>query len=220
MRPTVYRRCCSLTLVLTVLALPSPAQDTPAGTFGGSVEVRVVNVEAVVTDRSGDRVVGLGPDAFRLVVDGKPVPIDYFSEIRDGTLAAPPDAETAPGPPPALGGSAAREAAGTSYLVFVDEYFPLQTDRNRALAFAAYNAGEKAVNRWLARRGHLPLDVFIEEIPFAETNRYVRKLLSFHSIYYTLSHGKPPPGPPFSFSKKALTHAQKSVAARKKLRRP
>ena len=38
-----------------LLAPPSPAQDVPA-TFGETVDVRVVNVEAVVTDRAGTRV--------------------------------------------------------------------------------------------------------------------------------------------------------------------
>lgn len=134
MRPPATSRTCLLALVLTALAIPSCAQDTPAGTFGGSVEVRVVNVEAVVTDRSGNRVTGLGPGSFRLLVDGVPMPIAYFSEIRDGVLAAALDAERAPSPPPALSARASSDAAGTSYLVFVDEYFPLQTDRNRAIS--------------------------------------------------------------------------------------
>jgi len=57
---------------------------------------------------------------------------------------------------------------------------------NPALMLAAYNAGEPAVYRWLAKRCHLPLDAFIEEIPYAETYRYVRKVLSFYAIYRAL----------------------------------
>src|SRR5688572_17228697 len=52
--------------------------------FGETVEVKVVNVEAVVTDRDGNRVPGLSADDFTLTVDGRPVPIRYFSEIRGG----------------------------------------------------------------------------------------------------------------------------------------
>ncbi|HUU02460.1 MAG TPA: transglycosylase SLT domain-containing protein [Myxococcota bacterium] len=55
-----------------------------------------------------------------------------------------------------------------------------------ALMLAAYNAGEPAVYRWLAKRGQLPLDAFIEEIPYQETSRYVRKVLSFYAIYHAL----------------------------------
>jgi len=134
MRQPATSRICLLASLLTTPALVSPAQDTPSGTFGGSVEVRVVNVEAVVTDRAGNRVSGLGPEAFRLLVDGVPMPIAYFSEVRDGVLATAPDAESAPSPPPALSASTSSDAAGTSYLVFVDEYFPLQSDRNRAIS--------------------------------------------------------------------------------------
>jgi len=55
-----------------------------------------------------------------------------------------------------------------------------------ALMLAAYNAGEPAVYRWLAKRGQLPLDAFIEEIPYNETSRYVRKVLSFYAVYHAL----------------------------------
>ena len=41
-------------------------------------------VEAVVTDRQGNRVTGLKPGDFRLEVDGKAVPIEYFNEVRGG----------------------------------------------------------------------------------------------------------------------------------------
>ncbi|HET7711175.1 MAG TPA: lytic transglycosylase domain-containing protein, partial [Thermoanaerobaculia bacterium] len=45
---------------------------------------------------------------------------------------------------------------------------------NQTLAIAAYNAGEKAVGRWLARTPIDDLDVFIESIPYAETRLYVK----------------------------------------------
>lgn len=43
-------------------------------------------------------------------------------------------------------------------------------------AVAAYNAGEGAVDRWLAK-GPMSPDVFVEEIPYSETRRYVVKVL-------------------------------------------
>ncbi|MEM6733334.1 MAG: transglycosylase SLT domain-containing protein [Myxococcota bacterium] len=45
-------------------------------------------------------------------------------------------------------------------------------------ALAAYNAGPGAVTRWRATRGDLPDDIFAEEIPYRETRRYVRRVLS------------------------------------------
>ena len=59
-------------------------------------------------------------------------------------------------------------------------------DSNVVLAVAAYNAGERSVARWVARQDELPIDVFVEEIPFEETNRYVRNVLSSYAAYRTL----------------------------------
>jgi soluble lytic murein transglycosylase len=85
------------------------------------------------------------------------------------------------------------------------------------LALAAYNAGEKSVTRWLARRGDLPLDAFIEEIPYAETNRYVRKVVSFFAIYRALYNPKArqPLLLPFRFDENLVRQAKKSLMARR-----
>ncbi len=45
---------------------------------------------------------------------------------------------------------------------------------NHTLAIAAYNAGEEAVGRWLARTPIDDIDRFIESIPYAETRLYVK----------------------------------------------
>lgn len=47
---------------------------------------------------------------------------------------------------------------------------------NPTLAIAAYNAGEVAVGRWLARTSIDDMDVFVESIPFAETRLYVKSV--------------------------------------------
>ena len=82
--------------VLLALAAPlaaqQPAPEEPASIFGETIDVRVVNVEAVVTDRQGNRVTGLGPGDFRLRVDGKEVPIEYFTEVRGGQAIAASEA--------------------------------------------------------------------------------------------------------------------------------
>lgn len=54
-------------------------------------------------------------------------------------------------------------------------------NNNRILASAAYNAGPNRVSRWID--SSLPLDVWIETIPFKETRNYVQNVLVFSSIY-------------------------------------
>lgn len=54
-------------------------------------------------------------------------------------------------------------------------------DNNRILATAAYNAGPGQVDRWLD--SSMPLDVWIEVIPFPETRNYVQNVLMFSNIY-------------------------------------
>lgn len=51
------------------------------------------------------------------------------------------------------------------------------------LAIGAYNAGPTAVNRWLAARGNLDADFWIETVPYKETREYIPRVLSFSIIY-------------------------------------
>ena len=90
----------SLLLLLLLVPLGARAQDDPSplpGVFGEVLDVRVVNLEVVVTDRQGIPVRGLRPVDFILKVDGDEVPIDYFSEIRGGTATVPESAEAREG---------------------------------------------------------------------------------------------------------------------------
>ena len=117
-------------LVATSVAVPAAAQQPPErapDVFGETIDVRVVNVEVVVTDRDGNRVTGLGPDDFRLTVDGEAVPIDYFSEVVGGVVRRPEGATVAAAP------GAAEGTVGTSYLVYVDDTFAVPRDRNEVL---------------------------------------------------------------------------------------
>ena len=54
---------------------------------------------------------------------------------------------------------------------------------SRPLAAAAYNAGERRVDRWIKERGGEPMDVWIENIPFKETRNYVQNVLAFSQVY-------------------------------------
>lgn len=106
------------------------AQGPPATEFGETVEVRVINLEVVVTDRQGLPVTGLGAQQFVLKVDGKAVPIDYFTEVRGGSaIEGPSGGPEVPGVPQLAPGS----PVGTSYLVFIDDFFAFERDRNHVL---------------------------------------------------------------------------------------
>jgi len=74
--PTSRWRLGAVALLLA-LALPAGAEEE-APIFGEAVEVRVVDVDAVVTDRRGRPITGLGPEDFELRLDGEPVAIEYF----------------------------------------------------------------------------------------------------------------------------------------------
>lgn len=66
---------------------------------------------------------------------------------------------------------------------------------NLVSAIAAYNAGSTAVERWRKAFGNLREDEFIENIPYAETREYVKKVLSTADLYdqlYKLDSSQPP----------------------------
>ena len=85
---TMKSTFCTLALVLInfLPALAQPADTDPA--FGEIIDVRVINLEVVVTDRK-ERVMGLTTDDFRLLIDGQEVPIEYFTEVVGGQAVAP-----------------------------------------------------------------------------------------------------------------------------------
>jgi len=55
--------------------------------------------------------------------------------------------------------------------------------RSTAYALAAYNAGETAVKRWQQQGSYRNADEFIEDIPYAETRNYVKKVLTSYFQY-------------------------------------
>jgi soluble lytic murein transglycosylase len=59
------------------------------------------------------------------------------------------------------------------------------------LAIAAYNAGPAPVAEWTASRGGMPLDAWVESIPYRETRQYVKSVLSEWDAYRAIA-GEPP----------------------------
>jgi soluble lytic murein transglycosylase len=55
---------------------------------------------------------------------------------------------------------------------------------NRVLATAAYNAGPHRVDRWLPPSGQQDARIWIENIPFNETRKYVRRVLAAETIFH------------------------------------
>jgi VWFA-related protein len=119
-----------LSLPTVTVTAATPAKPAADSAFGERIDVRAVNVFAVVTDRSGQRVSGLTAADFRLQVDGRDLPIDYFAEVTEGQKAGADRAVTAAAAP-ATG--PAPNVVGTSYLVFVDDSFSLALQRNVVL---------------------------------------------------------------------------------------
>jgi soluble lytic murein transglycosylase len=54
----------------------------------------------------------------------------------------------------------------------------------------SYNAGPGAVARWLKERGHEPLDVWVENIPYDETRGYTRRVLQSYGVYQWLANSE------------------------------
>lgn len=73
---------------------------------------------------------------------------------------------------------------GTTYLTDLVRQFG-----HLHLALASYNAGEGAVRRWLAERPGVPTDEFIDDIPYPETQNYVKRILGTADDYRRLYGG-------------------------------
>lgn len=78
---------------------------------------------------------------------------------------------------------------GSQYLKMMYEDF----NGNMILATAAYNAGPHRVKSWLPKSGCMEPDVWIENIPFYETRNYVKRVLSYASIYDWRLNGESKP---------------------------
>jgi VWFA-related protein len=180
MRPSLRSSVPLLLAALSSGLLAGAQAQTPqdSSVFGEQIDVRVVNVEAVVTDRSGNRVSGLKPGDFRLRVDGKEVPVEYFSEVKEGRALNPPAEAGKPGEnqtgakPEAAVPGLAEGAVGTYYLVFIDDYFAIPQQRDLVLksmkadlsrlrpedrmAIVAYDGGRLAMlSSWSSSREDL-----------------------------------------------------------------
>ncbi len=113
----------------------SRRRQAAAEDFTERVDVEVVNVDVVVTDKAKRRILDLGRDDFELLVDGRPVAIEYFAGPRLAGATAP-----APAAAPAGGGDRDRPrrhplqpAAPTNLILYIDQTALESQDRKTAL---------------------------------------------------------------------------------------
>lgn len=188
----IWRAWCLLVLGLEGSAVraavpPQPSEPAPQPVITESIDVRVVNVETVVTDWKSHRVRGLTAADFRLLVDGREVPIDYFTEVADGASTAAPASSSSPAATAPEASAPAVEVpapvspvqgvVGRSILVFVDQEMSVKTQLEQVLrglgkqlgrlgpedrvAVVAYSRGKLAVlSDWTGDRAavHAALD--------------------------------------------------------------
>lgn len=112
---------------------------------------------------------------------------------------------------------------GTAY--FADK---MREFGNAYLALASYNAGERAVRRWQTERPGLEAEEFIDDIPYPETQGYVKKILGtaddYRRVYGnvsniasadTIARSATAAAPPATVAKPPAASAPKPTTARK-----
>jgi len=107
-------------------------------------------------------------------------------------------------------------AIGTRYFADLMRQFG-----GAAYALASYNAGESRVVRWRAERPGLPTDEWIDDIPFPETQNYVKRILGTAEDYRrlygggVLVPGLPPAASALSPSRQSVTPSKAAPTVRR-----
>ncbi len=83
---------------------------------------------------------------------------------------------------------------GTGYMAELSG----QLKGHPALIIAGYNGGHGNVSRWLNERGDLPLDLWVEDIPYGQTRDYTKRVLTSFWTYSFLYGERQVPEVPFS----------------------
>jgi VWFA-related protein len=120
-------------LLLALLPLPAQAQQQ-APVLTETLEVTIANVEVVVTDDAGKRVVGLGRDAFQIFENGVRKEISNFAEFRESVAPAPSVAPPVEGVAAAPASGEIEDLPPRRIVVFVDMLTTDMFHRKRVLA--------------------------------------------------------------------------------------
>lgn len=131
---TVLLAAASAALAQQQPPQPPPAQQQPPlPAFTESVEVRVMDLDVVVTDSKGQSISDLTRPDFAVRVDGKPVPIDYFARVDDGTIHAPDLSTASPDRVLDVYRKGGEAFVPRHFLIYVDSGDLSPLTRNRAL---------------------------------------------------------------------------------------
>lgn len=98
---TIARRSCIAFAVTVFLFAAKKDTRPPLPFLGETIEVSIVNVDVVVTDRAGNRIRGLTRADFEIFENGKLQPVSHFAEYRGtegGTAGVEAGAYEAPPP--------------------------------------------------------------------------------------------------------------------------
>jgi VWFA-related protein len=95
-----------------MIPIPQPAAEDGEAPqpFKVDLEVRVLNLRVTVQDKSGRFVQGLGPEEFKLELNGRQIPLRLFHEVRDSEALFPPAEEGLAQAVPAAPGTEEEEA--------------------------------------------------------------------------------------------------------------
>jgi VWFA-related protein len=114
---------------------PAPA-DEPARAAGGiraAVEVNALDLDVIAT-KDGKFVADLTRDEFSVKINGKAVPLDYFTRVDEGTLFGPDLSKASPGLIlESVEGNTGRRYLARQFLFYVDDEHLMPFDRPRAL---------------------------------------------------------------------------------------
>jgi VWFA-related protein len=104
-----FVRLATAAAIAALTILPTRAQQAPANTPLGklveNIDVRVISVDVVVTDKRGNVIKGLTKDDFEILENNRLVPITNFYEV-EGTKVKSPDIPQEPEPQPAVADAA------------------------------------------------------------------------------------------------------------------
>jgi VWFA-related protein len=120
-------------ILLAMAASGLSAQQKDAPTFREAVEVRVMDLDVVVTDANGQPARDLNRDDFRVLIDGRPVSIDYFTRVEAGTIHAPDLADASPDRVLAEYEKGSDAYVPRHFLIYIDTGHLWPATRNRAL---------------------------------------------------------------------------------------
>ncbi len=168
----------------TEIATDSSGNEEVQDIFGDVIDVNVVNVEVVVTDKKGVPITGLTIEDFELLEDGRPMKITNFYAVEKGrTQGDEEPSDGPPGPPrqnlgrPQLTPIGVPEDQRLSLIIFLDHFHIPPLNRYRGMKeirqFVTQNVGRE--DRVMLVTYTRSLKV---ELPFTSNGRLVAAALS------------------------------------------